>query len=523
MNRHALTEKYLPGRESALLGNVILVPVKEDALRATIHTLATEHNLPFVTMMATDERHFHKCFRIHYIFGVPNEKKATFIAPVLDVTGDSFPSIAQEYAWALIYEREVHTMFGLTPEGHPDPRSTVLYEENFPANTYPLRKDFAWDTNVPDTKAGEYQFNVIEGEGIYEVPVGPVHAGIIEPGHFRFSMAGEDIVSLEPRLGWVHKGVEKLFENLPAEKHLTLAEHVSGDNSFSHALAYSQAIETVTNTTIPARAAHLRSIFGELERLTTHIFDIGNIPGNGTGFSFATSNGFRMSEMLRQMNEKLTGHRFLRGVAVPGGVTKDIKSEHVTELKDFLAKLHWDLKEMVDVIVHSAVLLNRTRTAGALSQQAAHDLGAVGIGARASGIARDVRRDYPYAAYGTHTPDIALEEGGDVEARLNVRIKEAFITIELLKELLESLPKGDITTNPNKLPVEGMAVSLVESPRGELAYTVVIEKAAITRVKVRDASFMNWQLFPHLATRDIIPDFPLINKSFNLSYTGNDL
>ena len=522
MTHHTIVERYLPGRTGTIKNNVICVRVKHDELIGAIRTL-TEHKLPFITMAASDERAAHHVFRIHYVFGVPGEKTQTFIVLVLDVHDEKFPTLARDFAWAHMYEREIHTLFGLTPVGHPDLRSTALFEENWPSRTYPLRKDFKWDTKVPETKSGEYPWNVVEGEGVYEIPVGPIHAGIIEPGNFRFSMAGEEIVSLEPRLGWVHKGVEKLFENLAAEKHVTLAEHVSGDSSFSHALAYSQATETLTDTIVPHRALYLRSIFAEIERLTMHIFDVGNIVGNGTGFSVMAAQGFRMVEELRQLQEKLTGSRFMRGVAIPGGVTTDISLDEAIYITAYLARLHQDFNEMVHIFSHSSIFLNRVQTAGALPKKVAEDLGAFGVGARACGIERDVRIDYPYAAYATHKPTIALEEGGDVEARIEVRVKEVAASIMLLTELLHALPKGGIHAKPHALPQDGIAVSLVEGWRGEIAYVVMIEKGSISRVKVRDASFINWQLFPHLATKDIVPDFPLINKSFNNSYTGNDL
>jgi Ni,Fe-hydrogenase III large subunit/Ni,Fe-hydrogenase III component G len=515
---HKLVHTYLPGRSFELHGNVATVPTEAHDLAPTIHAL--EAALPLVTIFATDEREKGHGFRMYYVFGVPHE--SVFIAPCLSLKGTTFPSLARQFPAFALYEREMQTMFGLTAEGHPDPRSLILHEENWPKGLYPLRKDFKWDTNVPETKSGEYRMHTIGGEGIYEIPVGPVHAGIIEPGHFRFSVAGEEIISLEARLGWVHKGVEKLFEALPMEKKVALAERISGDSSFSHSLAFCQALELATKTEVPARAKHLRVVFAELERLTMHIFDIGNIAGNGTGFSFMAAQGFRMVEKLRRLSESLTGNRFWRDVNIPGGVAKDMSATAAVSLLHELTALKQDLTDVIGVANASASLEHRLKETGILDKQVVLDYGAVGIAARCVGIPKDARIEYPYAAYGDLKPRIVVEEDGDVEARFRIRIKEVYESIELIEKALASLPQG-VLSAPVSLPQSSLAVSVVEGWRGEIAYAIQIQDGAISRVKVRDPSFIHWQLFSHLISKDMVPDFPLINKSFNLSYTGNDL
>ncbi len=335
------------------------------------------------------------------------------------------------------------------------------------------------------------------------------------------------IALLEARLGYVHKGHEKLFEKLGLNDALRLSEKISGDSSFSHSLAFCQAIEQLAGIVAPKRGLYLRTMYAELERLANHIGDIGFIMLD-TGFNFGGSNGQRMREIIMRINERLTGSRFLRGVNTFGGVTKDITDDEKKTLLNDLAALSQDFKEVISIADDSASLQNRLRTTGPLSPEIAHDYGAVGVPARAVGIPTDARSEYPYAAYGMITPcSVVCEQTGDVHARFRVRVQEVYGSIGIAREILAKLPDGHIIApHSDKIALRknAVAVGCVEGWRGEIIHFVSTDKnGKINRVVVRDPSFINWQVLGYCGQGQIVPDFPLINKSFNLSYTGNDL
>ncbi|HSW89099.1 MAG TPA: hypothetical protein VLG12_08095, partial [Candidatus Saccharimonadales bacterium] len=383
-------------------------------------------------------------------------------------------------------------------------------------------KDFHWNTR-PKTANEPYEFQKVAGEGIYEIPVGPVHAGIIEPGHFRFRVAGEEIVALEPQLGYVHKGSEKLFETHPLADKVKLSERISGDTSFTHSLAFCQAIESLSSVEIPERAKYLRVIYSELERLANHLNDVGFIL-NDTAFTFGGSNGPRMKEHLMQLCERITGHRFLRGVNVIGGVTKDISAEMGQTLLEELLEIQEDFEEVIAITEDNETVLNRLKGTGILDKQVAIDHGVVGIAARAVGLPADARKEYPYAAYDSLLFKVAKQVTGDVYARYHIRIAEVYMAIDLISQSLKKLPKGPIQTKAKiELAKDAYTISITEGWRGDIVYFVATDKRGeISRVGVRDASFLNWPAVPYAVSGNIVPDFPLINKSFNLSYSGFD-
>ncbi|MEK9130085.1 MAG: NADH-quinone oxidoreductase subunit C, partial [Patescibacteria group bacterium] len=507
-------KSYIPEKAKIeYFGNTVSFEVAVSEIKEIAINLRHNKNLPLKLITATDDRAEQGCFKIWYIFGVPEEQAFLALFIKLKNTED-FPSLASVIYESINYERKIQTFFGLKPIGNPDSRPIILHE-NWPANVYPLRKDFAWQTK-PEEAKGEYLFQKVDGEGIYEIPVGPIHAGIIEPGHFRFSMAGEEMVLLESRLGFVHKGSEKLFEVLPIEKKIELAEKISGDSSFSHSLAFCQALEQLSQTILPRRAEYLRVIFAELERLANHFGDIGAIMLD-TGFNFGGANGARLREMVMQINEDLTGSRFLRGVNIYGGVTKDIAVDKKEELSKNLINIRKDFLEIIKIVTGSVSLLNRLKGTGKLTSLLAKTYAALGVAAKATGISLDARFDFPCAAYDElRLKNIEIENDGDVYARFMVRIKEVLASLELIEQALGKLPVGDINNKDiGALKKNAIAISIVEGWRGEIVYFVSTDSQGnISRVMPRDPSFINWSLLGEVIHQNIIPDFPLINKSF---------
>lgn len=470
---------------------------------------------PLVFMYATDNRAEKGIFTVSAVFGT----LPTFTTISCEVKeGESYPSLTKTIMAAHWFERLIGDQFGIVAEGHPDWRR-LIHHENIPAQTYPLRKDFAWNTKL-DYASEPYPMGKVEGEGVYEIPVGPIHAGIIEPGHFRFNVRGERIITLEGKLFFKHKGVEKLLENKTPEEGLPFIERISGDMPVSHALAYVQAMETIAHTSLSERTLLLRSVWNELERITAHIFDLGNIAGMGTGFTFMAAQCFRLVEELRRTFFTLSGHRFLRGVISLGGV-RDIDASALLALKNQLQSLQKELDTITDIAYSKDGLMERFETTGVLTHEAALAYGARGIGARASGVAKDYRVDYPYAGFTLRPIDIQVKKTGDVRARFSLRYLELQESLRWVLETLSSLPEGN--TSASFSIQDGSSLGWTEGFRGAVIDWVQIKNGKIERCALSDPSFCNWALFGELGPGNIVPDFPLCNKSLNLSYSGTDL
>jgi Ni,Fe-hydrogenase III large subunit/Ni,Fe-hydrogenase III component G len=467
---------------------------------------------------AADTRGQTGSFTLTYVFSPPGGAPALSLqVPV----AARFPSLATRSFAASRFEREIHDLFGLTPDDHPDPRRLALHQF-WPEGYHPLRRDVAPQHDFAD-EGQAFPFHRVEGEGLFEITVGPVHAGIIEPGHFRFTVEGETIVNLETRLGFVHKGVEKLFETLPFERTPDLAERVSGDESVAHRLAYCQALEALAGCPVPPRGAWLRLVLLELERLYNHVGDVGAIV-NDTGFAFGHAHCFRLREELLRLNERLTGHRLLRGAIVPGGVAGAVTGADLAAVAAEAGQLVGEFLDVADLCLANTMVLERLQGTGRLTGRTAREMQVVGLVARASGIDADARRDAADAAYAGLDLRVAGREAGDVWARTMVRIDEARESARLLGVAADRTPRGPAQVALGPLAPGAQAAAVVEAWRGPVWYLVrAAGPAAVARVKVADPSFRNWPALEHAVLKNIVPDFPLCNKSFNLSYSGSDL
>lgn len=472
-------------------------------------------------ILAEDTRAEGSGFTLRYIFEL--EGADVFVVASVFVPEDdgTFPSLATRSYLASRFEREILDLFGLLPVGHPDLRRLPLHQF-WPADYHPLLKDASPPDRFPDDGT-PYPFRRVEGHGIHEITVGPVHAGTIEPGHFRFSAEGETIINLESRLYFVHKGIEKLFETMTPVGGVELAERISGDSSVAHAMAYCQAVEALAGVTIPPRAAYLRVVLLELERLYNHISDVGSICTD-TGFAFANAHAMRLKEEVLRLNTRLVGHRLLRGVLFPGGMRCDLSPSQIRDVRVTLARIMADFDEVVDISINNSSVLDRLHGTGYLTEMTARDLQVSGLVGRASGIDADARRDHPFAAYGHLQINVPVFNSGDVWARMMVRVEEAREAFTLITRALDSLPDSNIVEAVGTLPVGTSDFGLVEGWRGPIWHWVVAgEGISLSRVKVKDPSFANWPALNYAILKNIVPDFPLVNKSFNLSYAGNDL
>lgn len=472
-------------------------------------------------IVAEDTRAERGAFTLRYLFEL--EGVDLFIVASVAVPEDDcrFPSLATRWYLASRFEREIHDLFGLVPTDHPDLRRLPLHQF-WPATYHPLLKDASAPPEFADDGT-PFPFRRVEGEGIYEITVGPVHASTIEPGHFRFSVEGETIVNLETRLYFVHKGIERLFETIPLTRGVELAERISGDCSVAHALAFCQALESLAGLQIPPRAAYVRVVLLELERLYNHIADVGAICTD-TGFAVANAHAMRIREEMLRLNARLVGHRLLRGTLMPGGARYDFTAEQVADTRETVRCAVIDFDEVVEIALNNGLVLDRLHGTGYLSRQTARKLQVVGLVARASGIDRDARRDHPFAAYADLSPHVPVYSEGDVWARLMVRVEEAREAANLIIRALDGLPEGKISAPLPVLPAGVSGFGLVEGWRGPIWHWLVAgEQNRLARAKIKDPSFANWPALHYAILKNIVPDFPLVNKSFNLSYAGNDL
>jgi len=468
-----------------------------------------------VALWASDEG---TRFALHVAFGL--RAGVLWLTVPLEREHPRYPGIADLYPAASRMQRAAYDFVGVHAQGGADHRKWLRHGA-WPAGQFPLRKDFDAASSF-ESAPDHYPFIRVEGEGVHEIPVGPVHAGTIEPGHFRFSIVGESILKLEERLGYKHKGIEKRFESLSPQDGARLAGRVSGDSTVAYAWAYAMAIEAASGgVEIPPRAAVLRGVALELERIANHLGDLGYL-GNDVALSFGFFQFWRLKEELLRVQSGLFGHRYLMDFILPGGVARDLGQTGV--LIEMLTYIKSEVTALRAIYDEHAGAQDRFIMTGVVTPELAERLGLAGLAGRASGQAYDLRCDHPVPPYDALGVQAAGHIRGDVAARVSVRFEELAESLRLIEALVDRLPPGGVQT-PFKTPDPGSrGCGWVEGWRGEVFIALeTAENGRLHRVHPHDPSWQNWPLLERAVLGNIVPDFPLINKSFNLSYSGHDL
>lgn len=452
-----------------------------------------------------------------YIF-----EKADRILILVPERSAPLPSLARTFPSASWFERECRDGFGTVFDDAFDSRRLFLHE-NYPDEFHPLKKlvqNAPVKVRTTVSQDEEYTFRTVSGDGVYQVPVGPVHAGIIEPGHFRFSVIGETIFNLELRLFYKHRGIEKLAEGKDPRECAGIAEAVSGDESVANATAFCMAAERISGMEVPDRAWYIRTILLEMERIAGHLGDQAGMLID-VAFPLGANQFAVLKEDVMRKNHQITGSRFLRSMITTGGVVKDIPESELRELAAFFEEFKRRYRIGLKIVLSTASVIDRFATTGVINRSLIVPLALSGPAARASGSTGDVRTTHPYGIYERYAPGPRTLHDGDVLARFTVKAAEITDSVDLICRLATEIPAGQVIT---ETPVrDGFALTQVESARGQNLCWLQIRNGRIWRYKVRTASFCNWQAIEHAVIGNILPDFPLINKSLNLSYAGTDL
>ena len=444
-----------------------------------------------------------------------DEKAADIAVLTYNCKDGGYPSVGAKHPPALRLERAIQSLFGLEAAGSPDTRPWL--DLGFWNVRHPLGKQ------KPAQKAEPYVFLPAEGEGLHQIPVGPVHAGIIEPGHFRFTANGEHVVRLEQRLGYVHKGIEKLMAGVAIADAAKLAARTSGDSTVAYSYAFAQAVEAALQIALPPRATYLRALMAELERLANHLGDIGAIC-NDASFALMHAQCGVLRERCLRAADVCFGHRLMMDVIVPGGVARDISPKGSANLRGLLTELRKVFPRLIELYDNTASLQDRTVTTGIVRADYARQFGAGGYIGRASGRDFDARRDLAYAPYDDLKFSVPMLDTGDVNARVWIRFREVEQSLSLIEQILDHLPGGKTKAQikPSGRICEGMG--LTEAFRGDVLVWLRLDgKGRIARCHLRDASWFQWPLVEAAIKDNIVADFPLCNKSFNCSYSGHDL
>jgi len=437
----------------------------------------------------------------------------------------AYPDLSATFPAAGRMQRAAADLSGVRAAGAQDTRAWLNHGA-WPAGCFPLRHPPPAPAAFDNAEVSDYAFVRVEGDGVHEIPVGPVHAGIIEPGHFRFSIVGEKVLRLEERLGYTHKGIEQRFTQLPPLEGHRLAGRVSGDSTVAYAWAYCMALESAAACEIPQRAQWLRALMLERERVANHLGDLGAL-GNDAALAVALAHFSRLKEDWLRLSNELFGHRFMMDCVVPGGVARDVDAAAMDRLMQQCTAVEREVQSLRVVYDEHAGLQDRFSGTGRVSAELAVRLGLTGLAARASGQPQDLRRDQPWPPYDALDVRVVTHPGGDVAARVAVRFDEVFESLRLIRAIAGGLPAGQPRAEVRLPPHAAIGAGWVEGWRGEVLVALELDgpggEPRVRRCHCHDPSWQNWPVLEHAVIGNIVPDFPLINKSFNLSYSGHDL
>lgn len=472
-----------------------------------------------LALWGSDNRHLNRGYAVHA--ALLTSAGLAWVTCALAEAAPAYPDLAHIFPQAERMQRATFDLLGIRATDAVDDRKWLRHGA-WPTDVFPLRKDF--DPGLPATRdADAYPFIRVEGEGVHEIPVGPIHAGIIEPGHFRFSIIGERVLRLEERLGYTHKGTEKRFEGMDPDTGAKLAGRVSGDSHSAYAWAYCMAVETATGSRVPERAVWLRALFLEIERIANHLGDLGYL-GNDVALTFGFMQFWRLKEDWLRLCARHFGHRYLYDRIVPGGVAVDLDDGGGAELAGLADRIGAEVRSLKAIYDEHATLQDRFANTGIVKPDLAARLGLTGLAGRASAQAWDARAQFPQPPYDQLDVGMATHRRGDVLARAEVRFAEIDESLRLVREILARLPEGAIRAPLAPVTAVCEGLGWVEGWRGGVVVAVRIgADGRLDRVHPHDPSWQNWPLLEIGVLGNIVPDFPLINKSFNLSYSGQDL
>ena len=435
--------------------------------------------------------------------------------------GARYPDLAGIFPYAARMQRAAADLLGVQAQGAEDTRPWLNHGA-WLDDRFPLRRDGDPSTVQPRL-AQDYPFVRVEGDGVHEIAVGPVHAGIIEPGHFRFSVVGEKVLRLEQRLGYTHKGIEQRFTELAPLQGHRLAGRVSGDSTVAFAWAYCMALESAVGCEAPERARWLRALLLERERVANHLGDLGAL-GNDAALGFGLAQFSRLREDWLRLSAQAFGHRLMMDCVVPGGVAADLDPAMGRRLRHQCDAIESEVRTLEAIYESHAGLQDRFATTGTVTPQLAAQLGLTGLAGRASGQGADLRCDLPWAPYDRLAVTLASHRNGDVAARAAVRFQETFESLRLVRKICQQLPEGAVRAEIAPPRRASIGAGWVEGWRGEVFVALELDAdGSIRRCHCHDPSWQNWPVLEHAVIGNIVPDFPLINKSFNLSYSGHDL